>query len=105
LTKLNDRLLVPTGLYTAFVDVRTNTVGAYVLENRKGARVKKIELPDLERRAGVLLFPRLGPDMYPAPAQKTAKSVVKETAADFSTCAKPSRSIASIRNAEEWGCC
>ena len=101
LTQLNDRLLVPTGLYTAFVDLGTRTVGAYVLENREGAKVTEIELPELERRAGVRLFPRLGPDVKPAAARKAGRPVVTEAAADFSTCAKPERSTASSRNEDE----
>jgi protein TonB len=39
--------------------------------------------------------------MYPAPERKAVKPAIKEAAAHLSTCAKPERSLASVRNAEE----
>lgn len=68
LSQLNSRILVPTGFYVAFVDLSANNTGAYILANREGAKVKEISLPDLERRAGLILFPKLPANMYPEPS-------------------------------------
>lgn len=73
---LKGRVLVPTMIYKAVVDPVRKEGAAYLVNNAAGDEYKIVSLAELERVAGIDLFPTLSPQakaramQLPAPSGK-----------------------------------
>jgi endonuclease G len=57
--RIGGAVMVPTQMYKAIYDPGRNEVGAYFVDNSPGATAKKIPVAELEKLAGINLFPSL----------------------------------------------
>ncbi len=108
LFNLNGRILVPTALYIVYRDAQTGSTSAYVLENRGEAKVKKLSLESLQRRAGITFFPGSKPvskevSVRQAPKEAMPKElgVEKEARLDTTSCERPVYPASAARNGDE----
>lgn len=56
---INNRVLVPSHTYKAIYNPQTNQAAAYVVRNAPGYAYAVIPIAELERLAGILIFPKL----------------------------------------------
>jgi endonuclease G len=94
LTQLNKRLMVPTALFKAVYDPKTQRAGAYVVTNDRNAseiKAQIISISALEQRLKINLFPTMPDNVksarwaLPDPTGPTAALNTKATAATPST--------------------
>jgi endonuclease G len=88
LTQLHNRIMVPTALFKAVYDPKTQSAAAYVVTNDKNATdivAKIITIAELEQRLKMNLFPSLSDSVkktklaLPDPTGPTSKPGVKTT--------------------------
>lgn len=57
LQRIGGAVMVPTQLYKAIYDPRRQEAGAYLIDNSADARSQKISIAELEKIAGISIFP------------------------------------------------
>jgi endonuclease G len=57
--QLNDRVMVPTKIFKAVFDVKTQAASVYLVDNAEGDKYRVITLAQLEEIAGIEVFPGL----------------------------------------------
>ena len=57
LQRIGGAVMVPTLLFKAVYDPRRNEAGAYLVDNDEGAQPQKISVSQLEKLAGISIFP------------------------------------------------
>lgn len=57
LQRIGGAVMVPTQLYKAFYDPKTQEAGVYLIDNAAGAQPQKISISALEKLAGISIFP------------------------------------------------
>lgn len=73
---LKGRVLIPTGLYKAVLDPVRKEAAAYVVANAPGTEYQVVSISELEKMAGISLFPTLPSQvknramLLPAPTKK-----------------------------------
>lgn len=60
LQRIGGRVLIPTKIYKAIYDPSSGFSGAYIVDNAEGNSYKVISISELEKLAGITLFPKLG---------------------------------------------
>ena len=61
LQRIGGAVMVPTHLFKAFYDPKRHETGAYLIENTASAKPESITVAELERIAGINLFPLVSP--------------------------------------------